>query len=322
MISNTTRRSLLSGGATTALAVMALGTAAFRQSTEPVFEWRVYGGDKFAENMPDAVRQLPRALVLLGVAEEDRAAFVELVRQHPQGMLQGELKNGDRLDAMLSRGGVVHRNVLVDFRDVIPGVMGPPPAFTLEWVHNGTRLVLPRICHNWSIKRSSCYRIYFDYRNQPDVVYSRNQHSALISALLTLTDEDLTRLFAAECFHVTDADGSRKPTVGCHRDACPVSGAFPTRDLAVAVGLPERKPPASFWFTLKDGVGYLSFPDWVLEKLIASVYCVRVYGYQVSASGYEQLTALSRFDVVVREELMRTQSARRLDRTLQGRQHY
>lgn len=130
----------------------ATSTSAYQPaSTSNVFRWQHFGAAPYAATRAEAMRTRESAFRALGFPQP----VVDLLMKATAGSGQRmRLVNGDRLSAMLSKGGHVDRNVLVDF--VKPPVSGnmeytaPAEKWQVEWNGRTYAAVLPDICNNWS----------------------------------------------------------------------------------------------------------------------------------------------------------------------------
>lgn len=166
-----------------------------------------------------------------------------------------------------------------------------------------------------------CYIIPFDYRHQRDIVPVKG--AASVSGHYGLTQAEVNAIVDDECTFVKDGRGVRKPGLGPCTINCPPGGMWPPPALAAAVNLPRERlrnggVHGQIHFLCTNGQCELSLPAWALRKLNLSVYCVLVDPYAVSTPGFEGLDAVSRYDPVLRAELLRTAPAGRLGRTLKG----
>jgi hypothetical protein len=218
-------------------------------------------------------------------------------------------------------------------------------ALSWSWAYEGKTYVLylPYVCWNWSwefgppppprpapppppvipppaalppaVSLRACYTIPFDYRNTPGVVWD-DRHRTHVSAHLDATEAELESVYNDFCFGVVDSTGFKKPFRRC--ESC-IQGEYPPAKLARAVGLLADEPKGALSFYLQDGVGNFSLPlSWAARWML---FCVDVKAYPVSVPGYEDLQAVSRFDVVEKVEIERTLKGS-LDRTLSGAGHY
>ena len=313
-----TRRTLLTGGTAALLSLSRFARAA---EAKP-FLWQYFGAAPYAPSRTEAMRMRESAFRSLGLPEPVAAAFMRATEQPGS---RTHLTNGDHLTKMLSRGGVVHRDVLVDFvKPPISGKMeyaAPAEMWEVRFQGNVYSLILPEICGNWSliVERSAhagCYRIPLDYRKTPGVAWEKGA-AHIEFHLAGMTEQELERLNRSPCFGVHDATGFRVPFHRC--DVCE-TGEWPPPLLAKAVGLPAVEPRGVFTSSVAGGVGYVSLPLWATAYL--GIYCVDVYGYAVSVVGFSAWTAVSRFDIVLPAEMQRTLSEGHLDRVLSGERHY
>lgn len=164
-------------------------------------------------------------------------------------------------------------------------------------------------------QQSACYTIPFDYLETDGVVWD-DKHRAHVSAHLA-TETELESVLNDPCFGIIDADGFRKPFHRC--ETCN-EGEYPPKGLAVAVGLMEEEPKGVLSFYLKDGTGAFSMPLSFAERWM--LFCVDVDAYSVSVSGYERWTAVSRFDVLKKEEITRTIEKGTYDKALRGDENF
>lgn len=300
--------------------LLALAFAVLAISAHAEFKWQHFGVDPYASSRDEAMRTRESAFQKLGLPAPVVKLLVEATQKPGEKI---RLVNGDKLSAMMSKGGVVHRDVTVAF--VKPPVSGkmeyaaPAEKWQVTWQGKVFIVILPEICQNWSMilpMQNGCYIIPFDYRNTPGVVWDK-EHRAHVSAHLDSTEAELESVYNDPCFGVVDADGFRKPFRRC--EFCS-EGKYPPAVLAIAVGLLPAEPKGSLSFHLKNGVGYFSFPPaWAARWML---YCVDTTTYPISISGYEGWQVVSRFDVVKKVEIELTLPKGTLDRTLSGAQHY
>jgi hypothetical protein len=117
----------------------------------PVFRWQHFGAAPYAATRAEAMRTRESAFRKLGFPEPVVKLLMAATVQAGQ---RTRLVNGDRLSAMMSKGGHVDRNVLVDF--VKPPASGrmeyaaPAEKWQVEWHGRTYAAVLPDICNNWS----------------------------------------------------------------------------------------------------------------------------------------------------------------------------
>ena len=284
------------------------------------FRWEQFGAAPYAETQDEAMRTRESAFKKLGFPAPVVKLLVDATKKPG---INVRIVNGDVLSAMLSQGGVVHRNVLVAFgRPPISDRVeyaAPAEKWQVYWEGKTYVALLPYICNNWSAilpAPSSCYLVPFDYRQTPGVVWDK-EHRARVSAHLDVSERDLESAYQDPCLSVVDASGFRKPF---HRCEFCESGEYPPAEFAEAVGLPRQERGNTISFYLKDGTGYLSLPPaWAARWML---FCVDVEGYVPYVPGYQGYTAVSRFDIVEKREIERSLPKGMLDRTLSGAQHF
>ncbi|MHB8710632.1 MAG: hypothetical protein ACYC6X_03730 [Minisyncoccota bacterium] len=179
--------------------------------SDKTFRWRHFGADPYALTRSEAMRTRESAFRKLGLPEGAIALFVEATKKPGK---KTRIVNGDHFSAMLSKEGVVHRNVLVAF--IKPPVSGkmeyaaPAEKWQVVWKGRTYVLVLPEICNNWSSAVSStnvalnrlknlCFAYELDGRGYPvkrplQVVVDFYNHDTA----------DLHRLMADPCFYAQD----------------------------------------------------------------------------------------------------------------------
>ncbi len=233
------------------------------------------------------------------------------------------LKNGDCINDFSYQGGKVEHNVCLELK---PGEVYPAELWTFMVDDVTYYVILPEKCRNWGTLRVApppCYQVNFDYRGQKDVKWYEGR--ARVSAHVTLTPAQLTRLSEDKCFFVHDSRGERKPVLGDCSEAlfCPPGSLWPDVALATAVGLPQKaQVPAGFWWGLKDGEGYLSLPLWALPLLVDDVFCVDILPTPVTVPGYKGWEAESRFNRVIGQGFERTKKLGHYDHVMRGEHHY
>ncbi len=120
------------------------------------FRWRYFGAAPYATSRTLAMETRKSAFSKLGLPSEVVALFMERTRTRGRTV---RIVNGDRLSAMISRGGVVHRNVLVDFISPLgSGKMeyaAPAERWSVTWKGRVYTLFLPEVCNNWSVRVST-----------------------------------------------------------------------------------------------------------------------------------------------------------------------
>lgn len=136
--------------------VLAFTFATLASSAHAEFKWRHFGADPYATSREEAMQTRESAFRKLGFPVPAVALLMEATKKPGEKV---RIVNGDRLEAMLSKGGVVHRDVLVDF--VKPPVSGnmeyaaPAEKWQVTWQGKVYTLLLPKICNNWLAEASS-----------------------------------------------------------------------------------------------------------------------------------------------------------------------
>jgi hypothetical protein len=199
------------------------------------------------------------------------------------------------------------------------------PAGTYVWVdRNSGRVVMKDNCANALKAIADCYVVQFNYSEQQLVKWFRTTDGtfSVTSTHVSLTTEEMRRLYADDCFYVEDELGRRKPEPNCPLLYCPPGSRWPVAELVLAVGLPVQRPPSTFHFALKNGRGTLSLPRWAVERFTAFIPCVATDPYHPVVPGFEGWTMYARFDKVEQTEFRATLSAGRLNRVLRGSSRY
>jgi hypothetical protein len=132
------------------LLAFAFATLVLVNSAQAEFKWEHFGGDPYAATRAEAMQRRASAFHQLGFPREVAAYFMEATKKPGAPIL---LTNGKRLTNMLSRGGVVHYDVLIAF--VNPAVYGMgytayAELWTFEWNGAVYEAILPAVCQNWS----------------------------------------------------------------------------------------------------------------------------------------------------------------------------
>lgn len=133
------------------LATFAALTATSAHAAESQFKWEHFGADPYATSREEGMRTRESAFRKLGLPADVIATFMVATDKPGEKV---RIVNGDKLSAMLSKGGVVHRNVTVAF-------VKPPQTANMEFaapaekwsVTQGDKtytVFLPDVCNNWS----------------------------------------------------------------------------------------------------------------------------------------------------------------------------
>jgi len=124
-------------------------TTVFAAETE--FTWQHFGADPYATSRGEAMRTRESAFRKLGFPAPVVKLLVEATQKSGEKI---RIVNGDRFSTMLSKGGVVHRNVTVAF--VMPPISGkmeyaaPAERWQVSWEGKTYTVILPEVCGNWS----------------------------------------------------------------------------------------------------------------------------------------------------------------------------
>lgn len=152
----------------------AMGHPALGRTVNGEFRWQHFGEAPYANTRTEAMRTRERALRALGFPAP---VVSELMRATEKPGERIRLVNGYHLSAMLSKGGVVHRHVVVEFaKPPVSGKMeyaAPAEAWQVTWQGRTYIAILPDVCNNWSRRdelipaaprvrsASECYEIAF-----------------------------------------------------------------------------------------------------------------------------------------------------------------
>lgn len=114
------------------------------------FRWVHFGVASFAASREEAMRKRESAFRALGFPEPVVAKLM-IATETPGEKTR--INVGDKLGAMLSKGGVVHTNVTVAFGSPSRGMELAAPAekWTVAWEGKTYTALLPEVCNNWSL---------------------------------------------------------------------------------------------------------------------------------------------------------------------------
>jgi len=119
---------------------------------ESQFKWQHFGADPYAVSRQEAMRTREDAFRKLGLPQEV-VSILMIATDKPGEKIS--LNVGDKLSAMLSKGGVVHRNVIVAFvKPPINGKMeyaAPAEKWQVTFAEGVFTVILPEVCNNWSL---------------------------------------------------------------------------------------------------------------------------------------------------------------------------
>ena len=129
----------------------ALVLSVVANSTYAEFKWQHFGADPYATTRAEAMRTRESAFRKMG---HPIPVIAQLIRATEKPGEIVRITNGDRFSAMLSKGGVVHRNVVVAFvKPPISGKMeyaAPAERWKVSWEGKNFIISLPDICGNWA----------------------------------------------------------------------------------------------------------------------------------------------------------------------------
>ena len=117
--------------------------------TVHVFRWQHFGVAPYAPTRASAMWTQEGAFRKLGLPAPVVALLMKATAKHgsPTTLVVGE-----KLTAMLSKGGIVHRNVVVAFVSPVRDMEYAAPAeqWQVSWRGKTYTVILPKICNNWS----------------------------------------------------------------------------------------------------------------------------------------------------------------------------
>lgn len=170
-----------------------------------------------------------------------------------------------------------------------------------------------------------CYVFQHNYYQQRNVRWRvfNNQNHALVSTHMSFTEEQMSRVYADDCYFVEDENGRYKPRPDCPFAFCPPGSRWPTVVGARAVGLPDGPPETTIHYWLANGRGRVSIPMWAARILAQDdgdfIPCVYVKAYPASVTGLQGWTMFSRFDRAQGPQIRPTLNAGRYSEVFQGR---
>lgn len=133
------------------IAVLTLAIATLANSAYAEFKWQHFGADPYATTRAEAMRTREDAFRKMGLPAP---VITQLMLATEKPGEKVRIVVGDRLSAMMSKGGVVHRDVVVAF--VKPPISGrmeyaaPAEKWQVMWEGKIYIVILPEICYNWS----------------------------------------------------------------------------------------------------------------------------------------------------------------------------
>ena len=131
--------------------LLALVCATLASLAHAEFKWQHFGADPYASSRDEAMRTRESAFSKLDLP---KPVVTRLVGASQKPGAKVRLVNGDKLSAMMSKGGIVHRNVTVAFtKPPVSGRMeyaAPAEKWQVTWEGKVYIVILPEICYNWS----------------------------------------------------------------------------------------------------------------------------------------------------------------------------
>ncbi len=113
------------------------------------FQWKHFGAAPYATTRASAMRTRESAFRKLGLPAPVVALLMKATAKRGSPTT---LVVGDKLTAMISKGGIVHRNVVVAFVSPVRNMEYAAPAekWQVSWRGKTYTVILPKICNNWS----------------------------------------------------------------------------------------------------------------------------------------------------------------------------
>ena len=140
---------------------------AMQSPAKAEYKWQHFGAAPYASSRAEAMQTRQVAFQKLGFPKQVVALLMEATKQPGEKSL---ITVGDRLSAMISKKGIVHHDVLVDFGSPVPHMQYAAPAerWQVSWHGSLYTVILPEICGNWSsIAPSSEACVTVEYLVQP-----------------------------------------------------------------------------------------------------------------------------------------------------------
>ncbi|MFZ2167880.1 MAG: hypothetical protein WAV50_03360 [Minisyncoccia bacterium] len=115
------------------------------------FQWQHFGADPYASSRDEAMQTRESAFRALGLPPPVITQFLRATESPGE---KTRLVVGDKLSAMLSSKGVVHRNVTVAFTKPPKSdkmeFAAPAEKWQVSWEGRLFTVILPEVCNNWS----------------------------------------------------------------------------------------------------------------------------------------------------------------------------
>lgn len=118
--------------------------------SEGAFVWRHFGADPYASSKDEGMAKRKEAFVCLGLPQPVIDLLMKETEKPGKTM---RVTVGDHLEAMLSKGCAVHKNVTVAFGSPAKGVeyAAPAESWQVTWEGKVYTVARPDVCNNWSI---------------------------------------------------------------------------------------------------------------------------------------------------------------------------
>lgn len=128
---------------------LALAFATLANSAHAEFRWERFGADPYAASRNEAMQTRESAFRAMDLPE---SVITELLRVTEKPGEKVRITMGNRFSAQVSKGGVVHRNVVVAWSLPVRGMEYAAPAekWQVSWEGKTFTVILPEICFNWS----------------------------------------------------------------------------------------------------------------------------------------------------------------------------
>jgi len=230
------------------------------------FEWKHFGADPYATTRTEAMQKRESAFRAMGLPTPVIKQLLQVTEKPGEKV---RLVVGDHLSAMMSKGGVVHRDVTVAFSAPVRGMEYAAPAEKWEvfWQGRTFTVFLPEICFNWSFRVT-------------DMTVTVAQSCATLNYTVEPGDEvrfavlARKRLPASACWQLCDGTVCSAPPSPC--DTCDWIG-------------PKSVIPAGFeplhtgLYVAQAAKQSLRFPREVMSEYIALCATRKVLGQSDSA---------------------------------------
>ncbi len=132
-----------------AAAVLALAIASLAASAHAEFKWKHPGAAPYATSREEAMKTRESAFLKLGFPTEVVARLMEATKKPGEKV---KLAMGDRLTTILSKGGIVHQDVVIAWEAPIRGteLVAPAEKWQATWEGKIYTATLFDVCYNWS----------------------------------------------------------------------------------------------------------------------------------------------------------------------------